>query len=245
MAAVILALSLVACGGGLLVIDPGDTDSDAVDTDPIVEDPPPTEDPVAVLVFEATLGPPLWMAWGRALVASGGCPSAEPAGATDWTLTGGCADAEGRAWSGSGTFRRTAEGERLDFGDLSWAAGDGGGALSGQILWMNDVLTADHVLRDEAGSLRWAHDGHTASPGAVAIADDGEWDVAGRMTVAGLGAVDVIGVLTRGGACAREPDAGDLEVSGPVTLDVDFDGAEVCDGCVPYSGGSSGSACAF
>lgn len=249
MRRLVVCVGLCACRGGLLAVG-GETDTDSADTDPsdTDSDVEPVTSPDALLVYEALIGPPALVAQLRDSVDHGGCPSASGPVGTDWTLSGGCS-ASGVTWTGAGTFRRTAEGERIQFGTLAYDAGDGPIALTGEILVMGGAIDADHVGRDAAGELVFAHSGTTYSPDTAAVAvgggGAGDYAIAGQLTVGGLGVFALSGSVSHAGACNREPDGGDLEATGASSFDFDVDGASSCDGCVPYSGTTSGEACGF
>lgn len=249
MRRLVVCVGLCACRGGLLAVQ-GETDTDLADTDSgvIDTDTGPLASLDGLLVYQALVGPPALVAALRDAVDHGGCPSAAVASATDWTLSGGCS-AGGVDWTGSGTFRRTADGERIQFGTLAYDAGDGPVSLTGEILVMSGTLDASHVARDANGDLVFAH-AHTlytpdAAATTVGAGGAGDYDVSGQLTVGGLGVFALSGSVSHAGACNREPDAGDLEATGASSFDFDVDGASSCDGCVPYSGTTSGEACGF
>ena len=246
----VICVGLCACRGGLLAVGGDDTDTSGGETDTTETDSDtgPLASPDGLLVYEALIGPPALVATLRDAVDHGGCPSAVPANATDWTLSGGCS-AGGVTWSGQGTFRRTSEGERIQFGTLGYDAGDGAIVLSGEILILGGTLDASHVARDANGDLVFAHSHTVYTPDAAATAvgagGAGDYDLSGQLTVGGLGVFALSGNVSHAGACNREPDAGDLEATGAATFDFDVDGATECDGCVPYTGTSSDEACGF
>ncbi len=249
MRRLVVCVGLVACRGGLLGVQ-GDSDTDGGDTDTAVTDTDtgPLGAPDALLIYQALVGPPALVAALRDAVDHGGCPTASVASATDWTLSGGCS-AGGVEWTGSGTFRRMADGERIQFGTLTYDEGAGPVALTGEILIMGGTVDASHVARDANGELVFAHSHTVYTPDAAATAvgagGAGDYDLSGQLTVGGLGVFALSGNVSHAGACNREPDAGDLEATGASSFDFDVDGASTCDGCVPYTGTASGEACGF
>ena len=175
------------------------------------------------------------------------CPSVASVDVSNTTVAGDCTDSDGVAWLGTANFRHLDAGDRIDF-DGFGAAGE---LLSGQILVTGDVLTANHVARNDAGDVVYAHNGHvfTSASAAEAVAIRGEpgaYDTSGQLTLGSVGVFTLSGHIIRDGHCDQEPDQGDFDATGPQTYDYDINGGAICDGCVSWSGSAgSGEVCAW
>jgi hypothetical protein len=219
----------------LLACTKPDAESDAVETDD--SDVPIDRNAVWTPILLETFEPlARWQDAERWKTTPPACPSTVANGETT-TYTGGCVDGDGLAWTGTLVRTDISRGTRLVYDGFGTDSG-----LDGEMVWFADAdrLEVDLAARDAAGSvLRAWTTGYTfesaiGARAAWARAGKGEGSFSGRLTTAD-GLYDVAGSIGHDGACGREPDRGEVLVSGFRAGTLTLNGAAICDGCVPLA----------
>jgi hypothetical protein len=210
--------------------------------------PEDTDAPVETIpvddIFQATVAPYGWWRSVREWENNGpgDCPTAYAIDETHWRIDGaGCVDDEGATLTGSIEWLDGPQGERIGF--LGFAVVDDAGTriYEGEIVVDNAaIMTSSYTVRDAAGTLVLAYNDHTFSSlsgfqAAWLQLGPGSSTVSGQLTVLDRGIYELAGTIDHTGACDQEPDGGAIDLTGPETVGFGFDGAAVCDGCVPYT----------
>lgn len=243
----LLLMVLTACNGGS-----ADTD-EAEDTDDGGGNGAVEDDAEAAALYSAAHLPA-----GAFLMVSliGGfngpedCPAVTTT-TNGFTLTGGCTDEDGQAWTGTATYEEGPTEGTLTYDAFQSADADGTLAYDGvQVAREDGTLTSDMTASGQAQdgqAIAWTYRGHGIDAEAylgMAFGDPGEYAVSGTVEIAGKGAFALSGSAARTEpGCDLEPDSGILR-AGSVTFE--HDGATACDGCIPYASGAiTGTICPY
>jgi hypothetical protein len=166
------------------------------------------------------------------------CPQAAASGDVT-TYSGGCTDDRGLVWTGELVRTDATRGTRLEYRGF----GPGVDAtLDGELVWFRDGdrLEVDLTERGPGGGLlrAWTSGYQVTSAGGARAAwtraGRGDGAVSGSLTV-GDGLYQVAASIGHDGVCGREPDRGEVTVTGFRAATLTFNGAAICDGCVPVA----------
>jgi len=160
-------------------------------------------------------------------------------------IEGDCTDTEGQTWSGSASVGGTG---------VTWNEFDIFGlTLDGtQTMGLDGSLVTNMTLDGDMGDgvqLTYAYTDHTVTNYMSffsAAFEGGPYDyaVSGGVSVGELGDFTIESTVAHTGTCEYEPDSGSQTLTGPFTIVFTYDGAENCDGCIPWtSGDQSGEFC--
>jgi len=238
--ALLLVLAVGCTKGNVIPGDSSDSDTDVIDTDT-----GPTEDETMEALFEAAHAPPLWWRTVQAWVdVDSTCPAVSVTDSTHWAVEGGgCTDGD-TTYDGSIEWLDGTQGMRVGFDGFRVSRPDSDLVYDGGVdVYTSGILQGDYTARTPAGDLVYSYAAvHTTT------ADDfldvyvglqsGSFTTDGTFTAAGFGAFALNETVTHGGTCDREPDGGELDLTGPDDITFTYNGGAICDGCLPFQVGS-------
>jgi hypothetical protein len=160
-------------------------------------------------------------------------------------VEGGCTDEEGTTWTGS---------FEMDTNGATWSGFDlGGMVIDGvQKIGQDGALTSNMSfsgMDDDGRTLSVSYVNHrlTNIDDYITGAFEGgpmAYQTTGSVTVNDLGSFANTHSIDHAGSCMEEPDEGSTVLKGDFTIEFTPDGADECDGCIPWtSGDQSGSLC--
>jgi hypothetical protein len=235
-------LLLTACNGLRGLTRDRDTDGDDTDAASDTDDTDvPRDWDALVTMFTAVHAPAEWYYRVRDWRDDPPvCPSIEKTDDFVWTLSGGCTGADGTEYEGTIEHLDADYGERILFVGWRVITADSDLTYDGEIVLPNtNQLESEYAARDANDVVVYSYDNHwiTTLDGWKTVYQDhqqGSYTYAGRFTAAGSGAFTISGTAEHDGKCDVEPDQGTLAFTGPKEVTFTFNGAAICEGCVPF-----------